>query len=173
MWGTRRRCRGLLYGRAANAGLRVVMRGKVVRTTIGKSETPSPLDRFNRQFRVESTNQLGSATSLTSRLDRAGCTWPLSSTCLLDALEQGLYASQPEQGCSMICHFDTSSQYVSIRCTERSARAGVEPTAGRKGNSYNNALARPSKACTGRIDSPPDSPKNQGSSRVATLEWIS
>ena len=39
-------------------GLRGVMRGKVVRTTIGDARAPCPLDRVNRQFRAERPNQL-------------------------------------------------------------------------------------------------------------------
>jgi len=39
-------------------GLRGVMRGKVVRTTISDSKVPCPLDRVNRQFRAERPNQL-------------------------------------------------------------------------------------------------------------------
>ena len=39
-------------------GLRGVRRGKVVRTTIGDSKAPCPLDRVNRQFSAERPNQL-------------------------------------------------------------------------------------------------------------------
>ena len=39
-------------------GLRGVMRGKVVRTTISDSRAACPLDRVNRQFRAERPNQL-------------------------------------------------------------------------------------------------------------------
>jgi putative transposase len=39
-------------------GLRGVMRGKVVRTTVSDSKAPCPLDRVNRQFRAERPNQL-------------------------------------------------------------------------------------------------------------------
>ncbi len=39
-------------------GLRGVIRGKVVRTTIGDARAPCPLDRVNRQFRAERPNQL-------------------------------------------------------------------------------------------------------------------
>ena len=39
-------------------GLRGVMRGKIVRTTIGDSSAICPLDRVNRQFRAERPNQL-------------------------------------------------------------------------------------------------------------------
>jgi putative transposase len=39
-------------------GLRGVMRGKVVRTTISDIKAPCPLDRVNRQFRAGRPNQL-------------------------------------------------------------------------------------------------------------------
>ena len=39
-------------------GLRGVMRGKVIRTTISDSKAPCPLDKVNRQFRAERPNQL-------------------------------------------------------------------------------------------------------------------
>ena len=34
-------------------GLRGVLRGKVVRTTVSDNKAPCPLDRVNRQFRAE------------------------------------------------------------------------------------------------------------------------
>ena len=89
------------------------MRDKVVRTTISDSKAACPLDRVNRQFR----------------------------DFVLDALEQALYARQPEQGNSLVHHSDRGSQYVSIRYSERLAKAGVEPSVGSKGDSYDNALA--------------------------------
>ena len=39
-------------------GLRGVMRGKVVRTTVGDAKAPCALDLVNRQFRAERPNQL-------------------------------------------------------------------------------------------------------------------
>ena len=41
----------------------------------------------------------------------------------------------------MVCHSDRGAQYVSIRYTERLAEAGIEPSVGSKGDSYDNALA--------------------------------
>ena len=38
-------------------------------------------------------------------------------------------------------HSDRGSQYVSIRYTERLAEAGIEPSVGSVGDSYDNALA--------------------------------
>ena len=40
------------------AGLRGVMRGKVVRTTVADAKTPCPLDRVNRQLKAQRPNQL-------------------------------------------------------------------------------------------------------------------
>lgn len=71
--------------------------------------------------------------------------WRVSSSIrmdfLLDALEQALYARQPERDGSPICHSDRGSQYVSTRYSERLAEAGIEPSMGSKGDSYDNALA--------------------------------
>jgi len=39
-------------------GLRGVMRGKVVRTTVGDAKAACPLDRVNRQFRAQRPNRL-------------------------------------------------------------------------------------------------------------------
>jgi putative transposase len=41
----------------------------------------------------------------------------------------------------LVHHSDRGSQYVSIRYTERLAEAGIEPSVGSVGDSYDNALA--------------------------------
>lgn len=58
---------------------------------------------------------------------------------VLDALEQALYA-RPDTD-RLIHHSDRGSQYLSIRYTERLAEAGIEPSVGSVGDSYDNALA--------------------------------
>lgn len=69
--------------------------------------------------------------------------WRVSRTqtagFVLDALEQALHARRPTE--SLIHHSDRGSQYVSIRYTERLAEAGIDPSVGSVGDSYNNALA--------------------------------
>ena len=60
---------------------------------------------------------------------------------VLDALEQALYARRAERDGALVHHSDRGSQYVSIRYTERLAEAGIEPSVGSKGDSYDNALA--------------------------------
>jgi transposase InsO family protein len=54
---------------------------------------------------------------------------------VLDALEQALYARQPDRD-RLVHHSDRGSQYVSIRYTERLAEAGIEPSVGSRGDSY-------------------------------------
>src|SRR5512135_1800602 len=59
---------------------------------------------------------------------------------VLDALEQALYDRHPFLH-GLVHHSDRGSQYVSIRYTERLAEAGIEPSVGSVGDSYDNALA--------------------------------
>ena len=59
---------------------------------------------------------------------------------VLDALEQALYARQPERNDASIHHSDRGSQYASIRDSERLADAVIEPSVGSKCDSYDNAL---------------------------------
>jgi putative transposase len=69
--------------------------------------------------------------------------WKLASSqqtqFVLDALEQALHARR--LGRPLVHHSDRGSQYVSIRYTERLAEAGIEPSVGSVGDSYDNALA--------------------------------
>ena len=71
--------------------------------------------------------------------------WKVShSACtdfVLEALEQALYARQPVRRERLIHHSDRGVQYVSIRYTQRLAEAGIEPSVGSVGDSYDNALA--------------------------------
>ena len=60
---------------------------------------------------------------------------------VLDALEQALYARKPDKS-GLIHHSEKGSQYVSIRYSQRLLQAGVEPSVGSTGDSYDNALAR-------------------------------
>jgi putative transposase len=60
---------------------------------------------------------------------------------VLDALEQALHERKPVGGGKLVHHSDRGSQYVSIKYTERLAAAGIEPSVGSVGDSYDNALA--------------------------------
>src|SRR3990167_3100738 len=135
---------------------RSVRRGKVVRTTIGDANAPCPLDRVNRQFKADLPNQLWvSDFTYVSTCQgwqyvafvidvyaRRIVGWRQSSSMrtdfVLDALEQALYDRQPERTDAPIHHSDRCSQYVSIRYSERLAEAGIEPSVGSRGDSYDN-----------------------------------
>jgi transposase InsO family protein len=82
----------------------------------------------------------------------------LRTDLALDALEQAIWARMDDAGspqrpaerplndeqavgASLIHHSDRGSQYLSIRYTERLAEAGIEPSVGSVGDSYDNALA--------------------------------
>ena len=66
------------------------------------------------------------------------------------------------------------TQYVSIRYTERLAEAGIEPSVGSRGDSYDNALAETInglyKAELIHRRAPWKSPE---AVELATLEWVS
>jgi transposase InsO family protein len=60
---------------------------------------------------------------------------------VLDALEQALHDRRPAEAAGLVHHSDRGAQYVSIKYTERLAEAGIEPSVGSVGDSYDNALA--------------------------------
>ncbi len=60
---------------------------------------------------------------------------------VLNALEQALHDGPLVHQGGLIHHSDRGSQYVSIKYTERLAEAGIEPSVGSVGDSYDNALA--------------------------------
>ncbi len=59
----------------------------------------------------------------------------------LDALEQALHERRPVAAAASSTTAIAGSQYLSIRYTERLAEAGIEPSVGSVGDSYDNALA--------------------------------
>ncbi len=71
--------------------------------------------------------------------------WRVSTSAhagfVLDALEQAVHERRPAKGMGLVHHSDRGSQYLSIRYTERLAEAGIEPSVGSVGDSYDNALA--------------------------------
>jgi transposase InsO family protein len=140
-------------------GLQGVVRGKKVRTTISNTATPCPLDRVNRQFTAPRPNALW-VSDFTYVATWAGFVyvafvidvfarrivgWRVSRMAhagfVLDALEQALHERRPVRGGGLVHHSDRGVQYVSIKYTERLAEAGIEPSVGSVGDSYDNALA--------------------------------
>ncbi|CDI01107.1 transposase (fragment) [Candidatus Competibacter denitrificans Run_A_D11] len=90
---------------------------------------------------------------------------------MLDALEQALHARKPlDQG--LIHHSDRGVQYVSIRYTERLAEAGIEPSVGSVGDSYDNALAETINGLYKTEVIHRQSWKNLEAVEWATLAWV-
>ncbi len=140
-------------------GLQGAVRGKPVRTTISDKAAPGPRDRVNRQFQAPRPNVLWVSdftyvatwsgfvyvAFVSDAYARRIVGWRVSRTAhasfVLDALEQALHARRPVQGGGLVHHSDRGVQYVSIRYTARLAAAGIEPSVGSVGDSYDNALA--------------------------------
>jgi transposase InsO family protein len=173
-------------------GLRGVKRGKVIRTTISDTKVVCPLDKVNRQFRAQRPNQLWVSdftyvstwqgwlyvAFVVDVFARRIVGWRTSSSMttdfVLDALEQALYARQPDRDSSLIHHSDRGSQYVSIRYSERLAEAGIEPSVGSKGDSYDNALAETINGLYKAELIHRRAPwKTKEALELATLEWVS
>jgi transposase InsO family protein len=141
------------------AGLAGIIRGKAVRTTISDKTGPSPLDRVNRQFRAPAPNRLWVSdftyvatwqgfvyvAFVIDAFARRIVGWRASRTAhagfVLDALEQAVHQRRPAKGGGLVHHSDRGSQCLSIKYTERLAEAGIDPSVGSVGDSYDNALA--------------------------------
>lgn len=139
------------------AGLRGVVRGRRVRTTIPEPALERPRDLVQRAFRAERPNQLWVAdftyvatwrgfvyvAFVIDVFSRRIVGWRVSTSMrtdlALDALEQALYDRETDG--QLIHHSDRGSQYLSITYSERLAVAGIEPSVGSRGDSYDNALA--------------------------------
>lgn len=138
-------------------GLRGVVRGARKKTTRGAPT--SAQDRVRRDFGATRPNALW-VSDLTYVATARGFVYvafvidafarrivgwrasrSLRSDLALEALEQALYARAVGRDDALIHHSDRGVQYVSIRYTQRLAEAGIEPSVGSVGNSYDNALA--------------------------------
>ncbi len=141
-------------------GLRGVVRGKPrVRTTVGGDASDRPPDLVARQFRAPAPNRLWVA-DLTYVKTHSGWVYvafvvdacsrfvvgwqasrSLRTDLALDALEMALWTRRAVPLAGLIHHSDRGVQYLAIRYTERLAAAGVVPSVGSRGDSYDNALA--------------------------------
>ena len=138
-------------------GICGAVRGRKPRTTIPDEAATRPADLVERDFTADQPNQLWVAdlTYVATWLgfvyvafvidvfSRMIVGWRVSrslrSDLALDALEQALWA-RPDTD-QLVHHSDRGVQYVSIRYTERLAEAGIEPSVGSVGDSYDNAMA--------------------------------
>lgn len=146
-------------------GLCGAARGKTVKTTQADPGNASPRGLLKRQFTAKHPNQLWVAdftfvstwqgfayvAFIVDVYSRFIVGWRVSrhmrTEFVLDALEQALHTRRPEPH-RLVHHSDRGSQYLSIRYSERLGEAGIEPSVGNTGDSYDNALAETSMAST-------------------------
>ena len=89
----------------------------------------------------------------------------------LDALDQALWAREVKG--QLIHHSDRGSQYLSIRYTERLVDAGVDPSVGSTGDSYDNAMAESIIGlCKTEVIRPGGPWRSIEGVEYATLEWV-
>jgi putative transposase len=139
-------------------GLRGVVRGNAAVVTTRPDPRAVVPDLVERQFTAAHPNQLWvSDFTYVSTAEgfvytafvidvfaRRIVGWKVSSSMrtdfVLDALEQAIYRRQCEQP-RLVHHSDRGVQYLSLRYTERLNEAGIAPSVGSRGDSFDNALA--------------------------------
>ncbi len=141
-------------------GLAGAVRGRAwVTTTQADRAADRPSDLVDRHFTATRPNQLWVAdftyvatwrgfvyvALVIDVFARRIVGWRVSSSLrtdfVLDALDQAIYERCGEDVGDLIHHSDRGSQYLAMRYTERLADAGIEPSVGSRGDSYDNALA--------------------------------
>ena len=138
-------------------GLRGVVRGRHVQTTIPEPLAHRPQDLVQRNFTATRPNQLWVSdltyvptwrgfvyvAFVTDAFSRRIVGWrattSLRTDLALDALEQALYDRETDG--PLVHHSDRGSQYLAIRYTDRLLKAGIASSVGSRGDAYDNALA--------------------------------
>jgi len=160
-------------------GSREAVRGKRVRTTISAMAAACTEDRVNRQFTADRPNQLWLSDFTYFWTWQGWLCVALSlvtTDFVLDKLEQALYARKPGNDGPLIHHSDRPSQYLSVRYSERLAKAHIEPSVGSRDDgyeSYGNALAETIN-CLYKMEliQRRASWKTREFVEIATLEWV-
>jgi len=144
------------------AGIKGVTRWRHKRTTIADPALPCPEDLVERQFDPPAPNRLWVAdftyvstwtgwvyvAFVQDCYSRRILGWQASTTMtcdlVVDALDQAIWTRRQEGHTDfsrLVAHSDHGSQYLSIRHSERLAEAGITPSTGSVGDSYDNAVA--------------------------------
>ena len=153
-------------------GLQGVVHGRSIRTTVPAKVTPCPADKVNRQFRAPRPNQLWVSdftyvatwqgfvyvAFVIDTFARRVVGWRVLRNAqagfVLDSLEQALHDRRPIRDGGSVHHSDRGGQYLSIRYTERLAIAGIEPSVGSVGDSYDNLWTPPAQGLSRRQSRP-------------------
>jgi transposase InsO family protein len=163
------------------------------RTTMPGDESRRPRDLVERDFRAPAPNQLW-VTDITyvelagggfcyaafviDVFSRAIVGWQVLDTLktelALDALEMALWARKDRLSAALVHHGDRGVQYTSIRYGQRLIDVGIERSVGRKGDSYDNALAESVNALYKKeVVVREDSWNDATEVTLATSRWVS
>jgi putative transposase len=128
-------------------GLTGAVRGKAKRTTIADPAAPNRLWVADLTY-VSTWSGFAYVAFVIDAYARRILGWRVAATMatsmVLDAIEHAIWTRQQDGIFDLkdvIHHTDRGSQYTSIRFTERLAEAGIQPSVGAAGSSYDNALA--------------------------------
>jgi putative transposase len=172
-------------------GLRGVVRGRRIKTTLPANLAERPLDLVKRDFKVTRPNALWVAdltyvatwrgfvyvAFVIDAFARRIVGWrvlnSLRADIALDALEQALHDRQLGEDEQLIHHSDRGVQYVAIRYADRLSEAGIAPSVGSVGDSYDNALAETINGLYKTEIIRQRGPwRNIEAVEFATLEWV-
>lgn len=178
----------------ADLGLRGAIRGKVKRTTIADPQAERAGDLVDRKFNPRAPNLLWVADftyvstwsgwvyvafvidAYARRIVGWRSATAMTTQLVLDAIEHAIWTRNREgvQDLSgLIHHNDRGSQYTAIAFTERLADAGIDPSIGTTGDSYDNALAETINGLYKTELIKPRGPwRTVDQVEVATLEWV-
>jgi len=138
-------------------GLQGTTRGPQPATTTPAARDQRPADLVDRKFEADGPNRLWVADFTYVRtlqgfvytafvfdvFARMIVGWQVAGhmrmSLVLDALEQALHARQVDG--ALVHHSDNGSQYLAIEYGSRLKEAGIAPSTGSVGDSYDNALA--------------------------------
>jgi len=171
-------------------GLRGAVRGRAFKiTTVVDESKQRPRDLVKRVFQADGPDQLWVAdityvatwigfvyvAFVVDVFSRRIVGWRVSSSLrsdlALDALEQALHA-RPDRRL-LVHHSDRGVQYLAIRYTERLAEAGITPSVGSVGDSYDNAMAETVMGLYKTEVIRRKGPwRNVEAVEIATLEWV-
>ncbi|MFD9896543.1 IS3 family transposase, partial [Amycolatopsis sp. NPDC059027] len=174
-------------------GITGVVAGRVrPRTTVPGDPASRPRDLVGREFGAAEPNRLWVtdityvpmadgghvyAAFVTDAFSRAIVGWQVldtfDATLALDALEMALWARRDRGGGTLVHHSDRGVHYTALRYGERLHEAGIERSVGRKGDSYDNALAESVNALYKKEVITRGGPWNSVSEvTVATSDWV-
>jgi putative transposase len=174
-------------------GLTGAVRGKVKRTTISDPRQPKPLDLVNRNFRPLAPNRLWVSdftyvstwsgwcytAFVIDAYARRVLGWSVATTMtsqfVVDAVEQGIWTRQREgrDVAGLVAHHDHGSQYLSVTYAEHLDAAGIKPSTGAVGSSFDNALAESVIGLYKTELIKPRRPwKGLDDLEIATAEWV-